>query len=194
MSLQYRVYRNDAAGGPVDLSSPVATVSGLTWTAPALTPPADVTYLVRAYDTVSGLEDDNGDARVRVVLDASGNDLTARPAPPSGLSVRATAGGTARVSWTHALARMPAPTGFKVYVGAGSVSYASPAGTVAYSPGNPGKTYGFTLTGLTGGTLYRVGVRAYNGAGEEPNTESVPVTALSSGPSAVVSLAVTAIP
>src|SRR5690349_11807576 len=118
MTIQYRIYSNNNAGGPVDYSAPVATVSGLTWDTPALPLSSDTTYAVRAYDTASGLEDANVDARVRIVIDASGADVSARPNPPSHLTAEPRAGGKVMVTWQYNPGGQgAAPTGFRVYVG-----------------------------------------------------------------------------
>ena len=194
MSLEYRIYSNGGTGGPVDLSTIVATVSALTWSSGTITPPADLTYLVRAYDTASGLEDPNGDARARVVLNAAGVDISALPAAPVGLSASPRAGGTARVSWRYSPGSLWPPSDFHVYLGAGSVSYTTPVATVPYDAGSPGRAYSALISGLSDGVTYAVGVRAYSAAGEEQNTASAAVTGMVAGPAAVQSLTVAAIP
>lgn len=194
MSLQYRIYRNDAAGGPVDFSAAVDTTSSLAWSSPALTPPCDVTYLVRTYDTVSGLEDQNGDARVRIVLDGDGRDVTSLPAPPCGLSAVPTAGGGCQVSWVGDPFGTP-PQGFRVYLfPAGAPSYSTPAATVASPRGSLTRVYTTTLAGLSDGVAYEVACRAWNATGEESNTTTAAVTGMAAGPSPVVSLTATAVP
>jgi hypothetical protein len=49
------------------------------------------------------------------------------------------------------------------------------------------------LPGLINGTVYTIGVRAYNGTAEEPNTVTVNCTADATGPAAVASLTAVAI-
>jgi hypothetical protein len=196
----YHVYQNDAPGGPVNLGAPAATVAGTSWTSPALATPAVVTYLVRSFDTVSGLEDQNGDARVTVRFDALGDALGALPGAPSGLTATPRAGGSARVAWTAAAAggaaAAPPPSGFHVYAwpAAGAPSYATPAAVVAFPATGPVAAFAATLSGLAGGVAYRVAVRAFNAEGEEANTNSVPLTAVTTGPSAVVGLSAAAVP
>jgi hypothetical protein len=80
MALVYDIFRG-SGGDPPDVSAPVATVSALTWTDPAVAPGATTSYLVRARDTVSGLSDRNGDARLDVTVGPSGLDFTGVPAP-----------------------------------------------------------------------------------------------------------------
>lgn len=193
MSTRYRVYKNDGAGGPVDYGTVVATVtSGTSCVASALATPSDTTFAVRAYDSVSGLEEDNVDCRVRIVIDAAGVDVTNRPNAPVGLTARATAGGGAVVEWGYATAgQRGAPTGFKVWATAGaSVNYAvSPAATVSYAAGRPSHTA--TLTGLVDGTSYSIGVRATNAKGDETNTNKTTVVGDSTGPDAVEGLTAT---
>jgi hypothetical protein len=81
----YHVYDNDGAG-PIDYTTPVATVYGLenvTWVSGGLTYPSDWKFGVRAFNACG--EEQNLDCFVEIILDASGNDITNRPAPPSGL-------------------------------------------------------------------------------------------------------------
>lgn len=86
-----------------------------------------------------------------------------------------------------------APIGFNVYLFSSSNSdYTQPATTVPYGKGLF-NTFVADLTGLTDGATYRVGVRAYNLSGEEPNTTSVTVTADATGPGPVDLLISTAI-
>jgi hypothetical protein len=86
--------------------------------------------------------------------------------------------------------RGPRPTGFRIYQGVGSVSYAAPAGTVAYlGPRVPPRA---VLAGLADGTTYQIAVRAYNAVGEEPNTIAVAVTADATAPANPENLTATA--
>lgn len=192
MPVAYHVYSNDGLGGPIDYSSPVATVAGLTWMSGPLAPSSDTKFGVRAFDVGSGLEELNLDCAAEVVIDATGLDVTDRPQPPTGLRVDPLPGGSLRVGWHYPIARGPkAPTGFHVYVGTGGTpDYSSPAATVAYSLGFM-NAFAVTLTGLTGGTAYTVAVRAYNASGDEPNATVVTATAKTSGPAPVDSLTAT---
>jgi hypothetical protein len=188
--IEYRVYANDGAGGPVDLTSPVATVSGLSWTSGPLGLPSDNTWLVHAYSPASGLEDLNADARVRVVLDPGGADVTARPNAPVGLSAVATAGGTLAVTWTYNPGGQGgSPTGFHVYLGTPTPSYGTPAATAPYTA--PGVAYRAALAGLADGVTYQVAVRAYNATAEEANTAVASAVASAAGPSPVDDLTAT---
>lgn len=196
MAIQYHVYANDGAGGPVDTVTPVATVSGLSWLSPALLPGSDWTWLVRAYDTVSGLEERNLTAKVRVKLDGSGNDVTNVPNPPRALSARPRAGGSLRVDWVYvANGQAAAPSGFRVWLTAGgSVDYgAAPAATVPAHGSNPIRRYSATLSGLTDGATYSVGVRSYNASGAETNTVALTVVGSSVPPADVQDLAGSAV-
>ena len=188
MSLEYRIYANDGAGGPVDLSSPIATVSGTTWDAPPLAAGADATYVVRVRDAASGLEEQNADARVRIRLAADCLDASALPNAPVGLTVKARSGSTARVSWLYSAGGPGSPpTVFRVYAGATTPDYSRPAATASYSANSPGRPYEATISGLPPGPLVVV-VRAANAAGEEANTQAASTTIPAAGPSAVVGL------
>src|SRR6185437_13991459 len=157
MSIQYRVYKNDGLGGPVDLSTIVVTTASLTYTSGTLATPSDTTFLVRAFDTVTGYEDQAVDARVRVVLDASGHDLSTFPSAPVGLSVSPRVGGTAIATWIYPPGLPGAkPTGFHVYLGTPTPSYGSPVATLGYDPTKPGKAYQATLAVLSDGVVYQV--------------------------------------
>jgi hypothetical protein len=193
MSIEYHVYGNTGAGDPIDYSSPLATSSDLSWTSGSLTFPGTWSFSVRAYDTVSSLEEQNLDCAISIVLDSNGNDITNRPLPPTAIRAFALAAGSIRVEWYYPpSAGLNAPTGFNVYTGTGgSPSYGSPAAAVAFSTGIA-NTFASTLSGFTDGTTYTIGVRAYNATAEESNTNTVNVTADATGPAAVVSLTGTA--
>ncbi len=190
MATQYHVYSNDHAGGPVDYTTPVATVAGLTWTSGALSAGSDSLYAVRAFDTVSGLEESNVDALARLIIDASRVDITARPGTPKDLTATPTAGGTCRVAWSYSpIAGGNPPASFKVWKTLGtSVNYAaSPAATVPYSAGQI--LFHADLSGLADGSQYAIGVRAVNALADDGNTVQVLVTGDATGPAAVDGLA-----
>jgi hypothetical protein len=190
VTIQYHIYTNDSAGGPVDYQTPIATVSATSFAAPPLAAGSDTTFAIRAFDPSSGLEEANVDARVRVILDALGNDITGRPAPVLGLSARAAAGGSIVVNWVrNPAAQADRPTGYNLYVGSPTPSFSSPAASLADTGA---RDYRATISGLTDGVAYQVVVRCFNAAGEEQNTNALTLTALSSGPNPVDGLSVSA--
>jgi hypothetical protein len=197
VTLAYRVYKGDAAGGPVDYATVVATVSTTTYVGAALAPSSRTRFGVRAYDTVTGLDDGNRDVAATVALDASGNDVSGTPGPILNLKARAGAAGTISLSWVHHPAGRPIPAGFKAWATAGpTVDYAAaPALTQSFAPiaydAADGRFSG-TISGLTPGTAYAVGVRAYNAAGADSGTVSATVTPVAAGPAAVLGLSLTA--
>jgi hypothetical protein len=160
MAISYNLYRNDGMGGDVDYLTPIATTSDLTHVVGPLLTPSDNTFTVRALDTVSGIEEANTDARVRIIIDAAGNDVTARPNAVVGLSARPTAGGTCWVSWCYdSTGQGGPPSLFNVTLTAGPTpSLGNPAATIAYSPGVAG--YGCSLSGLPGNTACTVAVQS----------------------------------
>jgi len=183
---KYHVYSNNLLGGPVDYSTPVATVAGLAYSPAALPHGSDATFAVRAFDDVTGLEERNTDRRVRIVTDAAGVDVSARPNAPAGLHARPSGSGGASVTWTYSpLGQRGAPTGFRVWVQAGgTINYAAaPTATVPYAAGV--RAYSLAVTGLSGGTSYAVAARATNAAGDEPNAAVVAVVGKTAGPTAV---------
>lgn len=173
MGIVYNVYANDGRGGAINYATPIATTASLSFTPPALAAPSDTTFLVRAFDTAVGLEESNTDARVRIVLDAAGNDVTARPNAPFALAVRATAGGGGAASWSYnAAGQGGPPAGFYIYLSPGAApSYTAPAATVPYVAGRA--CYSCGLSGLAEGSPSTVAVRAFNAAGVEGNTTAV---------------------
>jgi hypothetical protein len=191
VGLGYHVYANTGVGDAINYVLPVATVFGLTWTSNPLAYPGDWKFGLRAFNSYG--EEQNLDAEVELILDANGNDISRRPDPPSGLRALAQAGGNVRVEWGYpSVNRAKTPTGFHVYIGTGGVpSYITPAATVSYSSGLS-RTFGYTFTGLTDGTAYTIGVRAFNATAEEPNQSTVSVTADATGPLPVDSLTGTA--
>jgi hypothetical protein len=160
MAISYNIYANDGAGGDVDYTTPIATTSDLSYATGPLAASSDNTFAVRAFDTVSGIEEANTDARVRIVVDANGNDVTARPNAVVGLSARPTVGGTCWVSWGYDPAGQGGPPStFNVTLTAGSTpSLADPVASIASLPGVPG--YGCSLSGLAGNTPYTIAVQA----------------------------------
>lgn len=179
-------------GDPVDYSSPSGGVLATTWTTPVLAAPGSWGFGVRAAD-VNG-EEQNLDCAITIVLDAWGNDITGRPAPPAGLRAFPLEGGTIRVEWSYPPVRgAGAPAGFHVYIGpSGNPDYSTPAAEVAYGSG-AFNAFLADLPGLTDGVSYVVGVRAFNASGEETNTATVRVTADATGPLSVDLLIATAI-
>jgi hypothetical protein len=192
VGLGFHVYANTGVGDPINYVLPVATVFGLTWTSGALAYAGDWKFGVRAFDSYG--EEQNLDAFVELILDSRGNDITRRPEPPVGLRAIVAKGGSIVVQWAYPpVIRAKLPTGFHVYTGTGGVpSYITPAATVPYSSGIAG-TFAATFNGLSDGTTYTIGVRAYNSFAEEQNSTAVSVTADATGPLPVDSLTGTAI-
>ena len=160
MAISYNVYANDGRGGLINYQAPIATTQGLTHLVGTLAAPSDNTFAVRAFDLVSGIEEANTDARVRIIIDASGNDVSARPNAVIGLAARPMAGGTCWVSWGYdTTGQGGPPSDFRVSLTVGAIpSLEEPAATVAYLPGVAG--YGCTLSGLASNTLYIIAVQA----------------------------------
>ena len=65
----------------------------------SLNVPGQYRFGVRAFDSSTGLEEQNIDAAVLLSLDAAGNDVTRVPFPPVGLRAFPKAGGVVRVEW-----------------------------------------------------------------------------------------------
>jgi hypothetical protein len=190
----YHIYSNTGAGDPINYQTPVAAVDGLSWSSASLAYPGDWKFGVRAFYVANGLEEQNLDCAIEIILDSSGNDITNRPQPPTGLRALAIAGGNIKVEWGYfnPASAATTPLGFHVYIGVGSLSYATPAATVSYASSIM-NAFMTILTGLTSGTTYTIGVRAYNATAEEPNTVTIACTSDATGPSAVQALSAIAV-
>lgn len=175
MAIQYHVYRSPSPGSPIDYATPVATVSGTTWSSPAL---ADGVHLlaVRAFDGAD--EELNLDAVVRVEVAPDGSDLSGLPRAPTDLDASPSAPGALRVTW-RAAADGPRATSYRVYTGSPTPSYTLPVATVAHVPG--ASLQAVSLTGLTPGSTLAVAVRAVVAAAEELNAGYV-VATVDAGP------------
>lgn len=191
----YYVYANTGHADSVNFNTPVATIMSYgitTWTSFGLFFPSTWTFTVRPFNQY-GINQ-NVDTTVTFTLDANGNDVSNIPASPTGLRALPLAGGSAKIEWSYLAISTAAkkPTGFNVYSSTGSTpNYSSPVATVPFSSGLF-NAFSTTLTGLTNGTTYAVGVRAYNSTGQESNNVFVLVTADSVGPSPVIDLTITA--
>ncbi|WP_435021264.1 hypothetical protein TA3x_002282 [Tundrisphaera sp. TA3] len=160
MPIAYHIYRNDGRGGDVDYSTPIATTGGLTFECGPLAAPGDTTFAVRAFDTATGLEEANTDARVRIVLDASGHDVTNRPGRVVGLSARPIRGGSCRVAWGYIPPPGSSPpSAFAVTLTEGTVPDLSRVAVIVpWGAGALG--YECALSGLADNTPYVIAVRA----------------------------------
>lgn len=182
----YHVYANSGDGGPIDYSTPVATVDGLEWTTPPLSA-GEWLFGVRAFGSVSLLEEENADAAVTIIVDSTGADITHRPAPPFGLRLRDEAGGRVIAEWTHpGGTRENAPTGFRVYAGWPSPDYNAPVLTTTAKAFHG--SFSAVLEGLPDGPL-AVAVRAFNATAEETNADFATVQVDGTPPDPVDGLA-----
>ena len=190
-AVSYHVYANTGAGDAINYTVCLATVTGQSWTSSPLSPPGYFKLGVRAFDLELGLEEQNIDAVVDLVLDANGNDVTGVPAPPLGQRAFPIAGGNVRVEWTYpGVDPSRQPLGFHVYLGTGAGSmpdYTQPVSTVAWSSARYG-SFSSDLAGPGNGSPCSIGVRGYNAVGEEQNTTVLYITSDGSPPTVVDSL------
>lgn len=173
MTIAYRIYGNNGVGGPVNDLTPIGTTTGTTILLGPLPPSTDNTFLVRAYDTTTGLEEANTEALVRLVIGANGLDITGLPNPPHALSASEAEGGGCRVSWGYSPDWTSGiPLGFNVYMSAGNVvDTTAVSAAVPYTPGIVG--YSCLLPGPFIRTTYTVLVRSFNAIGTEKNNQSI---------------------
>lgn len=192
MSIGYKVYHRwsppgRALTGPLSL---IATTPSLTADTGSLAPGTHE-FLVTAYDTGTGLESQNGDGRLVVVVADDGSDATGRPGVPAGLSVRAAAGGTARATVLPP-ASGGAPSLYRLYLWPASGS--RPTTPTAVAAADPYRPRSVDLAGLSDGVRYLVAAGAVNAAGQGPLTAPVAVVGNAAGPPAVASLTATVVP
>ena len=148
MSIVYRIYSNGGTGGPIEYSTPLATIPDLTYTTGPLAPSGDYRFGVRAFDTATGIEEANTQATRRLVLDGLGRDTGEAPNAIHALIARPLADGNLRVAWAYRSAGQAAtPISFEVYLTSGSTpDLTTPRTTVAYRTGVLG--YDCVLAGL----------------------------------------------
>jgi hypothetical protein len=125
---------------------------------------------VRAYDTVTGLEEANTEAQVRIVIDADGADVTGRPNPPNAVGIATAQGGGCRVYWAYRLdPRYGTPEGFSVKLApAGAAPGSALVGTVPYVSGQVSYSWGFP--GPFAFATYTAVVASYNATGTDGGT------------------------
>ncbi len=176
MAIGYHIYGNNGAGGPVNDSTPIGTTSSLTIVLGPFAPSTDNTFLVRAYDTTTGLEEANTEALVRLMIGPDGHDKEGLPNPPHALTVSDAQNGGCRITWAYAPDwESGVPSGFNVYMSAGHVvDTTSVSAVVIYSSGVVG--YSCLLPGPFSWTTYTVLVRSFNVVGTETNSQSLTAT------------------
>lgn len=162
MAIEYRVYANNYAGGAVDYTTPVATVSSPTYTPAAIPVNSDVTFAVRAFDTATSVEEHNITVRFRLRTGSGGEDLALRPSPVVRAWATPDGSSAVAVGWIPAVSG-PKPTEYRVYGGTPTVSYATPLATVPYLDGIPALRV--LVPGLTPGSSYAFDVLPKNASG-----------------------------
>ena len=166
MTILYRVYSNGGSGGPINDSSPIATVAGLTFTTGSLRGPGIYRFGVHAFDSSTGIEELNTQASVCIVLDANGNDVGQGPNAPYALLARPTSNGGCRVDWAYSSRGQAAtPMTFLVYLNIGATpNLTTPVASAAYSLGLT--SYGCQLSGLADGVTYTVAIVSQTAGGQ----------------------------
>ena len=133
--LGYHVYANTGSGRRNQLLGLPGDSRGAKLDQPASNPPCHFKMGVRTFDPAVGLEEQNVDAVIELILDINGNDVTRTPAPPLGLRAFPIAGAMVRVEWScPCVDSSRQPLGFHVYLGTASMpDYTVPVSTVAWS-------------------------------------------------------------
>jgi hypothetical protein len=194
MAIVYQIYSNGGSGGPVDYSSPIATVAATSYSSGPLSVSSNYRFAVRAMDTTAVLLESNTQANVCVRLDASGNDIGQVPNVPFAPVARATSGGGCLVTWSYLKnARANAPAVFLIYLTPGSTpQLTNPAASINYGSGVPG--YSVPLSGLVDGIAYTVSIVSQGASGATSLAASRTVVGDSTPPGDVDTLTAVAVP
>ena len=192
-AVAYHIYMNRGTGDLINYEVPIATLAGDRWTSAPMTVPGEYRLAVRAFDSSTGLEEQNIDVVIELRLEAGGNDVTAVPDAPVGLRAFPLAGGKVRVEWTSPYTDpRRKPLGFHIYMELATSSGSSTlVSTIPWSRGRLG-WFSTDLAGLAEGLSYSIGVRAFNAVGEESNARVVTVEVDSTPPGLVDGLAAVA--
>ncbi len=185
MADEFNIYRGQ--DGSIDYSTAVATMD-LTDTEVQIAaqdlPVNTIWHYVRRQLSECALESDPSDPCL-VQIDADGEMILDTPNIPDSAAVEQVAGAKLKVRWRYSeLAQEIAPTGFRLYIDAGSgFDFDTPDATVAFALGG-GPEFSWTSGALNDGQTYKFVVRAYRtGSGETQNTSFLSAVARSSGPS-----------
>jgi hypothetical protein len=190
LGVVYRIYSNGGLGGGIDYGSPITEVSGLEWTSDALPAGSSFRFGVRAYDHVSGLQDENLDASVLLIIDADGRDATRVPRSPLGLRAVDQGGGRIRLEWTIVDASAAnRATHFHVYLAQDAVTdFSSPI--LVPASALRGDVVATEVHDLPEGRRHAAIVRAVNAHGEDGNMHAIHFTADRTPPARVDDLSV----
>ena len=169
MTIKYHIYSNHGTGGAVDLTAPLVTTTDLSCVIGPLNTSTDNTFLVRAFQTETGLEEANTVASVRASIGPDGLENSGLPNAPHALNLSSVPGGGCLISWAYAPALgQGLPEGFRIYLKVGVVDYNVPTATEPYVSGQLG--YSSLVPGPLSPATYSVAVRSFNSAGIEINT------------------------
>jgi hypothetical protein len=135
-------------------------------------------------------EEPNLDRNTFIVLNTAGQDASAHPNVPQGVSATAGAGGKITVGWAYEpTGQGAAPATFRVYGdgGTGTMQYSSASATVTAGAG--AAAYAWTSGALVNAKSYKWAVRARTTGGiEDGNTMVVSAAADSQSPAQPASL------
>ena len=146
----------------VDYSAPLATVTSLSYVCSPLLNSTDSTFAVHAFDQVNQMEEANSDARIRLILDNQGSDVTAQPIAVEAVRLVPSLGGGGRVSWTFISSRRAdPPTNFLINLYRGQTTIAT--GNIPFKPAQIG--YSFLFPGTLSPAVYTVWVIAVGTGG-----------------------------
>lgn len=178
--IQYRIYRNDGAGGPIDFTTPLTMTPSLTYQTTPLAP-GDWSFVVRAVDDQTNLEDQGVTSRVRLIVGPTGQNLTGRPLAPPSFVARFRSPSQILVRWYGLDRTPPYPTSFGIWISStGSVDFTtSPTRTV---PAAQGIGHYSVLVPAPGAGPWTVGLAAINAVGQDGQNLTATVAAVAIPP------------
>lgn len=166
----WHVYLGDNNGGPINYQVIVATVSDPTYTTASM-PVGSMTLIgVRAFDTETGLEDQNTDVFIPLIVNSNGSNGSDRPGSPLALSVEPVGQDGAAVRWRYLRTPgMPDPDHFHIFEDTGEqVDWnADPDIVIPFNASNA--DYRVEIVALTTETVHAFGVQAVRGTSRDGN-------------------------
>ena len=178
-AVEYRLYKNTADGGDVDLSTPFQTSATTTFVTASLTVDFHHRFIVRRFN---GIYEDRNTAEFHLRIDAGGNESDLLPGVPI---FDGKASGDFEIDiygeYRPATGEGIEPDTFELYwnAGSGPVLYVTPKNsqTLAVEPITNVAPYHLRVTGLTPGSTYAFVLRTeVTGGADSGNATEIAIT------------------